>query len=142
MLFYGICKDLKFIPDNQRSWLDFIEKNEKKKVVIEIKLEKAARTLDQNAFYWLYLGQIEKETGNLATDLHELFKRKFLPPIPKTIMGISLRIPSSTKNLSKQEFGEYLDKISAFTEIAIPTPLQPEFNIEVAYPKESNNTAF
>lgn len=133
MLIYGKIKDLAFKPDLQVAWLDFLEKNDGKKVVIEIELEKAKRSLDQNALYWLYLGVIEKETGNLATDLHELFKRKFLPPIPKKILGVEFKLPNSTTDLSKADFGEYLDKISAFTEIPIPQEVK-EFQIEVAYP--------
>ena len=136
MLFYGECIDLTFKPDNQRTWLDFLEKNDKKRVVVEVELEKAKRSLDQNALYWVYLGVIEQETGNLATDLHELFKRKFLPPIPKKILGVDFKLPASTTELSKVEFGEYLDKISAFTEIAIPQQVQ-EFLIEVAYPENN-----
>lgn len=142
MLFYGIVKDLTFKPDNQRNWLDFIEKNNGKKVIVEIELEKSKRSLDQNALYWLYLGVIEKETGNLATDLHELFKRKFLPPIPKKLLGVEFKIPASTTELSKVEFGEYLDKISAFTEVPIPQEVK-EFNIKVAYPTNDKEiTAF
>lgn len=133
MLFYGKCIDLTFKPDNQRTWLDFLEKNDGKKVVVEITDDKPKRSLDQNALYWVYLGVIEQETGNLATDLHELFKRKFLPPIPKKILGVDFKLPASTTELSKASFGEYLDKISAFTEIAIPQQVQ-EFLIEVAYP--------
>ena len=134
MLFYGKCIDLTFRPDNQRNWLDFIEKNNGKNVVVEIELEKSKRSLDQNALYWLFLNAIEKETGNDARTMHELFKRKFLPPIHKELFGVSFKIPSSTTELSKVEFGEYLDKISAFTEVPIPQEVK-EFKIEVAYPK-------
>jgi len=136
MLFTGKIIDLSFKPDNQRTWLDFLEKNDKKRVVVEVELEKAKRSLDQNALMWFYLGVIEKETGNLATDLHELFKRLFLPPIPKKILGVEFKVPNSTTYLSKADFGEYLDKISAFTEIPIPQELQ-EFKIEVAYPENN-----
>lgn len=143
MIFYGTCIDLTFKPDNQRAWLDYIEKNNGKKLVVEIELEKSKRSLDQNAFYWLYIGVIEKETGNLAYDLHELFKRKFLPPIPKKILGVEFKLPASTTELSKADFGEYLDKISAFTEIAIPEPIKREFDIKVAYPVNNKDiTAF
>ena len=142
MIFYGKCIDLTFKPDNQRAWLDFLEKNDKKNVVVEIELEKSKRSLDQNAFYWLYIGVIEKETGNLAYDLHELFKRKFLPPIPKKILGVEFKLPASTTELSKADFGDYLDKISAFTEIPIPEPIKKEFDIKVAYPKNDKEIKF
>lgn len=135
-IFYGKFVDLAFRPSNQNQWLDFAEKYDKKDVILEIDLEKGKRSLPQNSFYWLYLGVIEKETGNLATDLHELFKRKFLPPIPKKILGIEFKLPASTTELSKTDFGEYLDKISAFTEVPIPniekpdeTPSYPENNL-------------
>lgn len=137
-IFYGIIRELAFKPDNQRSWMDFLEGNDKKKVILEVREDKPTRTLDQNAFYWCYLDVIEKDTGNLATDLHELFKRKFLPPIPKSIMGVEFKMPASTKKLTKQEFSEYMDKISAFTEIEIPEPIKKEFQIEsVNYPINS-----
>jgi len=142
MIFYGKILDLAFRPDNQKSWLDFLEQNDKKKVIIEVLDDKPKRTLDQNAFMWMYLGVIEKETGNLADDLHELFKRKFLPPIPKKILGIEFRKPASTTDLTKQEMSEYLDKISAFTEIPIPEPIKKEFDISVAYPKEEHKPKF
>lgn len=136
MIFYGKIKELSFKPNNIRAWLDFLENNDDKKVVIEIELEKSKRTLDQNALYWSYLEIIEKETGNLATDLHELFKRKFLPPIQKKILGIDFKIPSTTTNLSKVEFMDYMDKISSFTEIEIPVK-DDEFKIDIAYPKNN-----
>ena len=142
-IFYGKFIDLVFRPSNQKQWLDFTEKYDKKEVWLEIGLEKGKRTLNQNSFMWLYLDHIEKETGNLATDLHELFKRKFLPPVVKKILGVEFKIPASTTDLTKQEMSDYLDKISAFTQIPIPKPIKKEFNIEVVYPINSTNiTAF
>lgn len=120
MVIYGKIKDLSFRPNNNREYLDFLEQNEGKDVEVEINVKKSRRSLDQNSFYWLYLGVIERETGNLATDLHELFKRKFLPPIPKKILGVEFKIPASTTELNKAEFSEYLDKISALTNVPIP----------------------
>lgn len=132
MVIYAKIKELSLKPNNIKEWLDFLEQNEGKEVEVEINVKKSRRSLDQNSFYWLYLGVIERETGNLATDLHELFKRKFLPPIPKKILGVDFKIPSSTTELNKVEFGEYLDKISALTNIPIPViedkPL-PEYPI-------------
>lgn len=109
-----------FIPDNKKSWLEYLIANEGKSLVVEVELEKGIRSMNQNNLYWMYLGVIEKETGNLATDLHELFKRKFLPPIPKKILGVEFKIPASTTNLNKIEFGEYMDKICSLTGVPIP----------------------
>ncbi len=144
-LFYGKIIDLTFKPDNQRSWLDFLEKYDKKKVIVQIEDDKPKRTLNQNALMWLYLDHIEKETGNLATDLHELFKRKFLPPVPKKILGVEFKLPASTTDLTKQGMSEYLDHICVFTNIPIPEPIKKEFNIEAVYAnleKPKNEPAF
>lgn len=142
MIFYGVIRDLAFHASNQRAWLDYCEQHDKEKVWLEIDEDKPKRSLDQNAFMWMYIDHIEKETGNLATDLHELFKRKFLPPVPKSILGVKFKLPASTKDLTKQEMSEYLDKICAFTEIPIPQQVKQEFNIEVAYPKEEFKPLF
>ncbi len=136
MIFYAHSDFSSPIPKlewtNKLAFAKFLSENESYKGmwVIEIEKEKSKRTLDQNAFYWLYVNIIEKETGNLSTDLHELFKRKFLPPIPKSILGVDFRLPASTSNLSKTEFGEYLDKIAAFTNVPIPEPIKKEFDIK------------
>ena len=89
---------------------------------ITIAEEKRVRSLSQNAYYWVFLGVIARETGDNADDLHEFFKRKLLPPVFKTIQGEEIRLPRSTTELTKIEFGEYLDKICALTNIPLPDP--------------------
>ena len=84
------------------------------------------RSLSQNALYWAYLGIIEYETGNNSDDLHELFKRTLLPPKFITVMGKEIKIPKSTTELSKLEFGEYMDKISAECGVPVPDPRELE----------------
>ena len=80
--------------------------------------------MSQNNLYWLFLTVIQRETGNNAGDLHEYFKRELLQPkfIKVMIKGkeIERKIPASTTELSKTEFIDYMDRISALTEIAIP----------------------
>lgn len=127
----------KLIFDNKlalsKILLEDQEKGYKGSYIVTIEKEGKKRTLKQNDFMWLYIDHIEKETGNLATDLHELFKRKFLPPVPKNILGVEFKLPASTTDLTKQEMSEYLDKISAFTQIPIPEPIKKEFDIKSVY---------
>lgn len=101
---------------------EHLRKYEDKWVIIEP--PKNIRTLNQNNFYWLYLGMIESETGNLATDLHEYYKRILLPPKYIKINDKEIKIPSSTTDLSKNDFGEYMDKISADCGVEIPNPCE------------------
>jgi hypothetical protein len=88
--------------------------------VLRIELQTNTRTLSQNALYWLYLEVIERETGNNANDMHEYFRRTLLPPKFIKVMGKEIKIPKSTTELKKTEFGDYMDRISAETGVAIP----------------------
>lgn len=103
---------------NEARFKDWLKENPGKKLRIEPYIP--VRSKSQNAFYWMYLGIVERETGNLAVDLHEYFRRTLLPPKFITAMGREIRVPTSTTELSKVEFGEYMDKIAAETGVAIP----------------------
>lgn len=148
MLFYGIVKDLAFKPDNQRNWLDFIEKNSGKKVVVEIELEKSKRSLDQNAYLWgVVYKTIADYNGDTENDLHEYLKRKCLPPRFVKVCGQEIKLPASTTDLNKTQFGEYIEKIRAEVApmgIIIPEANnKEEFDVKVAYPENENKiTAF
>lgn len=78
------------------------------------------RSINQNRLYWLYLEEIERETGNSANDLHELFRRTLLTPKFITVLGKEIKIPRSTTELTKTTFAEYMEKICAETGVEIP----------------------
>ena len=107
---------------NLNRWTDFKNFNEGKYVRIE--KPKVVRSLKQNALYWLFLELIERETGNEAQDLHAFFSKRLLPTKIVKIHGKKgehdFERVKSTTELSKNEFNEYMDKISVMTEIAIP----------------------
>ncbi len=105
---------------NEISRARFLENNSGKQIVIEV--PKIVRSRTQNNYLWVYYGVIEQETGNNADDIHEWAKRKFLPPRFITVNGEELRIPGTTTGLTKTEFGEFLEKICAATEIPLPDP--------------------
>jgi len=121
-LFYAKAKDGKIEWSNNRALENYLWSVDKKPILIKIEREKSKRTLDQNAFYWFYLRIIANETGHLEWELHSLFKRLFLPPKIIKILGREFKIPASTKELSKGDFSEYLDKICAETGVPIPNP--------------------
>lgn len=148
MIFYGKCIDLTFKPDNQRAWLDFLEKNDKKKVVVDIGLEKSKRSLSQNSYLWgVVYKTIADYNGDTEQALHDYFVRTLLPPKFIKVMGKEIRVPSSTTELNKIEFGEYIEKIRAEVApmgIVIPEANnKEEFDIKVAYPVNNKDiTAF
>jgi len=147
MIFYGKCIDLTFKPDNQRNWLDFLEKNDKKKVVIDIGLEKSKRSLSQNSYLWgVVYKTIADYNGDTEQALHDYFVRTLLPPKFIKVMGKEIRVPSSTTELNKIEFGEYIEKIRAEVApmgIVIPEANnKEEFDINVAYPVNDKEVKF
>lgn len=96
--------------------------NDKQKVVITIDKATNKRTKTQNNYYHFYLSIIEKETGELAYDLHNLFKRKLLPKKFKVVLGQEIEQEPTTTTLDKIEFSDFLDKICAMTGVPIPDP--------------------
>lgn len=110
---------------NRARFNDTLKNNEGKTFRIELVENK--RSLSQNALYHLYLSVIERETGNNSHDLHEYFKRVLLPPRLIKVMGKELKIPASTTQLTKTEFGEYMEKICAETSVPIPNPADAGF---------------
>lgn len=107
-------------PAHQEKWRRFLLQFEGKQVGIEIFVPKSIRTLQQNAYYWVYLTQMSEQTGHTKEDLHELFKDKFLTTGVKEIFGSKVNTKSSTTSLSVGKFVEYLMKIEELTGIALP----------------------
>jgi hypothetical protein len=116
---------LTFSSDTHKALFNqFLKDNEGK--IVQVQKYVPIRSNQQNRFYWLYLEMIESETGNGANDMHEYFKRKYLTPQFITVFGKEIKIPNTTTNLTKAEFGDYLDKICAESCVAIPDPTKLE----------------
>lgn len=141
-LFYGKSIDGKLRFDNQRAVDDYLASVDKKSLIIRIDKEKSVRSYNQNRYYWFYLRLIANDSGHTEDELHQLFKRIFLPPTFITVLGREIKVPSTTKGLNKNEFSEYLDKIAAETNIPLPDPKQVTDLLEesMMYPQESNQT--
>lgn len=90
-------------------------------VSVYISSRRPKRTIQQNRYYWFYLGEIGKETGEFNTDrLHKLFSGKFLTEEIAVVLGEKVRMVRSTTTLSKHEFSEYIEKIAGETGIEAP----------------------
>lgn len=91
-------------------------------VSMSLTLKKPKRTQRQNNYYWVYISEIASETGNDPEELHELFKARFLGLGVKVVLGEEITRNRSTTELSRLEFGEYIDKVADFTGIQPPPP--------------------
>ena len=117
---HGKIKECKLMIKNVDKWRSELMRLDGKEVRVTLEEDKDVRSLGQNRLYWLYLGIIEDETGNTADDLHEYFKRKYLPPHLVNMFGKEVQLPATTTKLDKLAFTEYLDKIGAESGIPIP----------------------
>lgn len=95
-----------------------------KKLWAEFGKERGVRTLPANSYYWAaVLGTIANHTGHSETELHEIYKRMFLPAKFVKYQDKEIKLPASTTSLSKVEFGEYVDRVIAHAaELGITVP--------------------
>lgn len=94
---------------------------------VKIQIHRNDRTNNQNSYYWVILGVIAEDTGHTANELHEIFKRKFLPPKFATYRGEEIELPSTTTTLNTEEMAKYMEQIiieAGLLGINIPPPTQ------------------
>jgi hypothetical protein len=119
---YAQSKQGKLIFSNNRELEEYLLANDNKKLTVVIDRETGKRSDLQNRYYFAYLGLVAENTGNNVMDLHEYFKRYFLTPKFIKVLGKEIKIPSSTTDLNKIEWSEYLDKICALVDVPLPDP--------------------
>jgi hypothetical protein len=122
---------------NQRALFDYLLQNDGKELYAKFDKVKSVRSLDQNSYYHAFLDIIEKETGQNHDELHRIFKGLFLPKKKVILKGKEYVLAGSTTELSKTEMGEYMDKISALVEIALPDPKLLAMDKAPAYPENN-----
>ncbi len=115
-------------PITKKAVINYISKlpdNKEYKIIITRKVVR--RTLPQNRLYWLKIACICDETGSDKEQVHEEFKRMFLPrKNVKTLSGEIIEKPMSTTELSTKQFTFFIEKIDAFSSselgIILPNP--------------------
>lgn len=95
---------------------------------LTIERETKRRTLSQNALLWKWVDEVvrhvHEHTGHDKDEIHEFFKAKFLPAQHVQIES-EVILYRSTKDLSKTEMTEYMNKIYAWatTELGLFLPV-------------------
>lgn len=92
--------------NNKEVFRKILAEFEGKEVEITIKRKENINNASQRRLYWYYLRQISSYTGYDVNELHEKFKNNYLSEEQGGIPGVK-----STRNLTIQEFQEYLAKI-------------------------------
>jgi hypothetical protein len=98
-----------------------------KRVYVTVDREKKPRSLNANAYLWSAVyGAISEWSGYEPDELHELFKRMFLPAKDLAMpTGEILSIPGSTAALDTGAFAVYVSKVKRWAAeqgLYIPEP--------------------
>lgn len=104
--------------DKVKAYVDDL-KTDKKKYIVEVKVERERRSIDQNALYWLWLTCLMDETGEHKDNLHEYFKTKFLGVDERQCFGHHFFLPNTTTKLDTLQFKNYLDRIQEFASVEL-----------------------
>ena len=101
--------------------------NIEKKWAVTVERYKKKRTLSQNALYHKWVGIIAQETGNDHDDVHDEFKRRWVPPKEIEIFG-EIRMRQSTTDFDTPGMTEFMERVYAFSvsELGILLPLPEE----------------
>jgi hypothetical protein len=103
-------KDGRLLLDRKPDFQAHLHTSEGKRIEVSVEKYRRKRTLDQNAYYWLILGYIAKDTGQDPQSLHEAFKYRFSSKV--TIKGLA--IPQSTTRHDTLQFTEYIENVRQF----------------------------
>jgi len=120
MIFYGKSKEMRFAPDNNKLWLDYLLSVDGKKLVVNIDRETGIRTGKQNNSLHLFFEHFAKELNDAGLDMKKVLKphvdiswtkdsvKEYLwKPLQEAITG-----KVSTKSLDKtSEIGEVYERL-------------------------------
>jgi hypothetical protein len=117
--------------EDSESIARFLRDNAGKPVRIELKRHFGGRSGEQNAWYWGgVLRTIAEETGHDENELHEIFKRWYLPKKHVQLGTGVAEVSCSTTDLTTAEFTQYIERIRLFAlqelSINVPPPLYSE----------------
>jgi hypothetical protein len=104
---------------------EFLSSLEGRAVSVTFSRPKSARSLKQNAYLWgVVYESIAEHTGMSTEDVHDWCRLEFLPRRFVTLAGKEKEIRKTTTQLSSREFGEYVDRVTAWAaqELGVTVP--------------------
>ena len=94
---------------------------------ITIKRASEKRSINQNNLMWMWFTLVERETGTPKKDVYKYYQQKFLQKEVQFGDRI-VRCVESTKELNKEQFTEFLNKVQA--------DVASEFGIQLPIPED------
>ena len=84
---------------------------------VQVVLRRPKRTTQANRYYWkVVMGELQRAAiaaGHAVSteELHEWFKRKYLPNRTANVLGAEITLPPTTTDLDQTAFSEYIEAI-------------------------------
>jgi hypothetical protein len=76
-----------------------------------------SRSVEQNRLYWKILQLAADELGCDAEGIHDVARKKFLPPVFTEIKGEVHEGRPSTTKLNVGEFSDYIERVTAWLQV-------------------------
>lgn len=121
-----------FHIQNKQRLQEWARMNPGKQLMIRIDKRGSRRSNPQNRYYWgvvvqeVKLGFLNIGYEMTAEETHYFLKEKFNSISIENKEGININVPGSTTQLTKTQFGEYVERIARFAAeflgITIPQP--------------------
>lgn len=116
MIFFGKIVNSKLQlnePDYLKNFLSQVK--DCPSVIVKIEKRRNTRSNQANKYYWGYiLSEISQETGHSPEELHDIFKKKFLPKRFLKIKGKEYEADPTTTKCDTIEFMDYIENIKVF----------------------------
>lgn len=153
--FIARIKDLQVRPNNQKEYLEFLDKNDSKDVSITFERLTGVRTRKQNDALHLYFQHLAQELNEKGLDMKKVLKQEV--DIEWTTDNIKTYIWKPMQEaITGKKSTTQLDKTSEITNIwehlnwhfsskygvHVPFPTEKKDETKIDYPQESNETKF
>lgn len=139
MIFEGISKDLQFKPNNTREYLDFLEQNEGKKLIADIRRLTGKRTSKQSNSVHLFCDLVAKAFNEAGYTVQLVLKEKIDLDWNKDMVKELLWRPAQ-KAITGKESTTDLDKVSEIDTIYehLNRHFGEKFGIHIPFPKDED----
>jgi hypothetical protein len=133
MVFFGKIINSKLELNEPLAFKDFLSTiKEYPSVILKLEKRRNTRSNQANKYYWGYvLAEIAKETGHSPEELHDIFKKKFLPKRFLKIKGKEYEAEPTTTKCDTLEFMDFVENIKVFgaTELGIVWLSLDDYNL-------------
>lgn len=121
MIFLATIKDSKLIFNKRQLFDDFLAKiKDCPSVIVKVEKKRNIRSNQHNAYYWGYvLNELAGITGYTPDELHEVFKKMFLPKKFIKIGDKEYEADPTTTKCDSADFYDFIEAIKRFGELEL-----------------------